>query len=132
MSAVFGPACRCLENLRVLDRHVRALFDQKLNHCAAAVKCCVMQPGSGGIKASGNRVDLGVSFRDALRSSDVTVHARVDKRIVDDAVAVLCKGGVLRCQHVSTGSIEVREFDDFYVAPRPVDGTRFWSETAVV
>src|SRR3989454_8577790 len=90
-----------------------------------------MQRCSRVVKTSGNGVELGASIEEKGRGCDVTVHARVDERIVDDALSILSKGCELRRQHVFAVSIEVRTLDDVHVAPGPPDGASFCSEATV-
>src|SRR5262245_13528432 len=90
-----------------------------------------MQRCSRVVKTSGDGVELGTSIEEKGRGCNVTVHARVDERIVDDALAIMLKGGELRRQPVFTVSIEVRTLDDVHVAPGPTDGAGFCSEATV-
>ena len=89
MAAILGPASRSASDLRIFRVAVGAVVQEEFNHRTVAVEGSVMQSGTGVVKSAGDDIDLSSFVEQQFRRIDLTVHAGVNKSIVDDALPIL-------------------------------------------
>ena len=85
----------------------------------------------GVIKTAGNNVDLRALFQQQLRGIDVAVHARIDERIVDDALTILRPRIDTIRQRLSFPRRLIRVSNRVEITPRPVNLAGLWLQASI-